>query len=337
MRTKLSRFGTFLAATLICGLAFGARAEPTKIRIAWVVVPASLAPLMLERKDVTKHLGVSYVLEPIHFEGTSPQLTALAAGELDIVTLNFASFGLAIQNAGMEDLRLIFDESEDGVDDYGTNEYMVLKNSSIQSIADLKGKVIATNAIGTAVDMAARAMLRRSKLEDKRDVTFIEAPFPTMKALLSDRRADLVSAVIPFSLDPALRDIGRTLFTQRDAMGATELSIWTVREDFITKNRAALVDFIEDALRSERWFLDSANHVAAIDILASVAKQPRERLDSWAFTKKDQYRDPQGRPNLAALQQNLRTQKDLGFLKIDIDVQKYADLALVSEAAQRLK
>jgi len=38
---------------------------------------------------------------------------------------------------------------------------------TIKTIADLKGKVIATNGIGSGVDMAMRAMLRRHHLEDK--------------------------------------------------------------------------------------------------------------------------------------------------------------------------
>ena len=46
----------------------------------------------------------------------------------------------------------------------------------------------------------------------------------------------------------------------------------------------------------------------------------------WAFTDKDQYRDPNGMPNLSALQSNLQLQKQVGFLKEDIDVKKYSDV-----------
>ena len=38
---------------------------------------------------------------------------------------------------------------------------------------------------------------------------------------------------------------------------------------------------------------------------------------------------------MTALQNNLKTQKELGLLNIDIDVGKYADLSLINEAAQR--
>ena len=75
----------------------------------------------------------------------------------------------------------------------------------MQKVADLKGKIVATNAAGSAVDIAMRAMLRKHGLEDKRDYTVIEAPFPTMKAMLAQKKADLATFVAPFSFDPELR------------------------------------------------------------------------------------------------------------------------------------
>src|SRR5579862_7973468 len=99
--------------------AFAARAEePVKLRIGWITVPIALAPIMEAKKDVTRHLGKSYTLEPIHFAGSTPQITALASGDLDIAELAFASFALAIQNAHMDDLRVIADSLQDGVKAY---------------------------------------------------------------------------------------------------------------------------------------------------------------------------------------------------------------------------
>ena len=312
-----------------------AQGAPTKIRVGWVVVPASIAPLVLEKKDILRHFGKSYVAEATRFEGTPPVITALAAGELDIGPLAFSSFGLAIQNAHMDDLRVICDEIQDGVAGHGSNEFMVLNDGPVKTVADLKGKVLATNAMGSAVDIAMRAMLRRSGLEANKDYTIVEAPFPAMRAMLSEKKADLISAVPPFSLDPALRAMARTLFTQKDAFGITQLTMWTARTGFIQKNRAALVDFLEDAVRAIRWYTDPKNHDEAVTIVAKLNKAPPERM-GWAFTEHDQYRDPNGMPNMAALQSNLQLQKQVGFLNQDIDVKKYADLSMVQEAAKRL-
>ena len=87
-----------------------AQGAPVKIRLGWVVVAASTAPLVLEKKDLLKNFGRSYVAEATRFEGTPPVITAPAAGELDIGPLAFSSFGLAIDNAHMDDLRVICDE-----------------------------------------------------------------------------------------------------------------------------------------------------------------------------------------------------------------------------------
>jgi len=312
-----------------------AQAAPLKIRIGWVVVPASTAPLVLEKKDILKHYGVSYTVEATRFAGTPPVITALAAGELDVGPLAFSSFALAIQNARMDDLRVICDEIQDGVAGHGSNEFMVLNDGPVKSIDDLKGKVLATNAMGSAVDIAMRAMLRRKGLEANKDYTIVEAPFPAMKAMLAEKKADFISAVPPFSLDPDLRGIAKTLFTQRDAFGITQLTMWTARTPFIAQNHAALVDFLEDSVRAIRWYTDPKNHEEAVAIVAKLNNAPPARVD-WAFTARDQYRDPNGTPNLGALQDNLKQQKAVGLLNDDIDVKKYSDLSMVAKAAKRL-
>jgi NitT/TauT family transport system substrate-binding protein len=213
---------------------------------------------------------------------------------------------------------------------------MVLADGPIKKIEDLKGKVVATVAAGAAVDVAMRTMLRRHGLEDKRDYAMVEAPLPTMRAMLADRKADLVPVVLPFALDPELRRIARPLFLNRDVVGVTQLLVWAARGSFIDKNRAAMIDFMEDTLRITRWFLDPANRTEVMAISGRVTKQPPERFD-WAFTKRDYYHAPGMRPDLDALQKNVAMMKDLGFVKLDIDVKKHADLSLIEAAAARLK
>jgi sulfonate transport system substrate-binding protein len=326
-----------LAGLVALAFVGGAAAEPLKIRVAWVVAVANWPSLIMEKKDLARHLGTSYVFEPVHYNGTPLMITGMATGDLEIGTLAYSSLALAIENAGMDDLRIIADDFQDGVPGYYADEYFVLADGPIKTVEDLKGKVVATNAAGSAVDIAMRAMLRKHGLEDKRDYTVVEAAFPTMRAMLTEKKAALIPGVIPFAFDPELRKNARTLFTQKDAIGTTQMIVWAARKDFIAKNRAAMVDLMEDTLRIVRWYLDPANHDAAVEIAARVTKQPPERFAPWLFTAKDYYRDPNMLPNLEALQANIATQKELGFLKTVFDVKKYADLSLVEEAAQRLK
>ena len=209
-------------------------------------------------------------------------------------------------------------------------------DSGIASVADLKGKIVGTNAAGSAVDIAAKAMLRKAKLEDRRDFTVIEASFPAMKAMLAEKKVDMIPSVVPFSEDPALRSSSRVLFTQKDALGASSLGLWVVRKSFIEKNRAALVDFLEDTLVETRWYLDPAHHEEAVRIAATFTKAPPSLFDGWLFTKKDYYRDPNLMPNLDALQSNVDLMRSLGFISGPLDVKRYIDLSMVQEAAKRL-
>src|SRR5215471_17046399 len=206
------KFGAGLLALGVLGVAAAQAAEPVKIRGAWVVPVANLPSIWLEKKDLARHLGKSYLYEPVRFQGTPPMITAIANNELEIANLAYSTLGIAIENAGMDDIRVISDEFRDGVPGYYTVEYMVLADGPIQKIEDLKGKVIATNAAGSAVDVAMRAMLKKHGLEDKRDYTTVEAPFPTMRAMLAEKKVDLIPAVLPFSLDPEMRKTGRVLF-----------------------------------------------------------------------------------------------------------------------------
>ena len=325
-----------VAAAALFGADAGQSAEPVKIRLSWVAPITNWASIMLEKKELARHLGKSYTLEPVRFAGTPPMVTALANGELEVANLAYSTLAIAIQNAGMDDLRVIADEFRDGVEGYYSQELMVLADGPIKKVADLKGKVVMTNAAGSAVDVAMRAMLRKFGLEDKRDYTFVESPFPTMRAMLAEKKVDMIPAVVPFSYDPELRKIGRTLFIQRDAIGVTDMIVWTARKPFLDKNRAAMIDFMEDTLRITRWFLDPANHAQVMEIAGRVSKQPPERFD-WLFTKRDAYHDPNMLPDLAALQKNVDMTRDLGFVRSALDVGKHADLSIVQEAAKRLK
>jgi NitT/TauT family transport system substrate-binding protein len=334
---RLARTCSIAIVVAILLLAQGAsRAEPVKIRVSWIAPLSNWGSLLLEKKDLARHMGQSYVLEPVRYSGTPQQITALANNELEIANLAYTTLPIAIHNAGLSDLRVIADELQDGIPGFYSQEYMVLKDGPVQKIEDMKGKVMAINAAGGAVDIAMRKMLRTKGLEVNRDFVQIEAPLPSMRAILADKKADMVPLVVPFSFDPELRKIAKPLFLNSDVMGVTQLLFWTARKSFIDKNRAAMVDFMEDTLRITSWFLDPKNHAEVIAIASRVTKQPPERL-GWVFTNKDYHHAAGMRPDLVALQRNVALVKELGLTDKDTDIAKYSDLSLLDDAAKRLK
>ena len=80
---RFSRTALGVAASLL--LWHGtATAEPLKLRIAWITVPTSLAPILFAKPELARHLGTSYTVEALRFSGSSQMTTALASGDLDI-------------------------------------------------------------------------------------------------------------------------------------------------------------------------------------------------------------------------------------------------------------
>src|SRR5262249_476390 len=106
-RMRLSRlmFASIAAAALFAASA-AQSAEPVKIRMSWVAPVTNWASIILEKKDLARHLGKSYTIEPVRFAGTPPMVTAIANGELEVSNLAYSTLAIAIENAGMEDLRI---------------------------------------------------------------------------------------------------------------------------------------------------------------------------------------------------------------------------------------
>src|ERR1700675_2383180 len=89
-RKAMKRTNLAVAAIIAAGmmiLSATAGAEPLKMRIGWVVTPGHLAPLIEElgkrQPGVFKHLGQSYIMEAVHFQGTTPEIQAQAINDLE--------------------------------------------------------------------------------------------------------------------------------------------------------------------------------------------------------------------------------------------------------------
>jgi ABC-type nitrate/sulfonate/bicarbonate transport system substrate-binding protein len=180
-------------------------------------------------------------------------------------------------------------------------------------------------------------MLRKRGLEANRDYTILETPFATMKQMLLEKKVDSAYFAQPFASDPEVNEKTKVLFTTADSMGIMMANFVVGRGVFMEKNRAVMVDFLEDYLRVVRWYFDQANRKEAIELVSQANKLPVAVLDKYLFTKKDNYRDMDGLPDLKAIQSNMQVQYDLGFTKTLINAEEYSDLSLVKEAAARLK
>jgi sulfonate transport system substrate-binding protein len=340
VQKRLSNNVPQLSGAILCALighASVAQAEPLKIRVDWTVVPGQFAPLIPEvpnyAPNVYRHYGKSYIVEPLKFEGGGATLTALAVGNTDVSTLSPQALVLAVTNAKL-DVRVIGQQISTEVPGY-LQTYFWAKASKVNTIDDLKGKVIGVNARGSAPDSAAEIMLAQHDLKLPNDYQILEVPFPSQLPALKADKIDVGVLIPPFNLeggaDPSLKPI----FSIGDVFGALETSMWVSRADFIKAHRAALVDFLEDNIRMRRWMTDPETRDDAIKELSAISKIPAERFQSWVYTRNDYYYDPNAMVDVTRLQRNIDDMKNARLVPEAIKASSYADLSLAQEAATR--
>jgi sulfonate transport system substrate-binding protein len=307
-------------------------ADPIKIRVGWNQAPGHAASFLYSNTALLPHYGKSYIVEPVRFKGSGEQITALATGDVDLAALGAAAMASAIQNAGL-DVRAVADVLRDGEPGYFTHPYIVRKDSGIASVADLKGKRLATNQIGSSSDMGMRAALRAQNISDA-DVTSVEVNFTNQPSFLRAGTVDLISVLPQFAEDMQKDPAMRTLFTMRDSVGVTQTVALVARKDFIDKNRAALVDFFSDHIIALRHYLDPANRDEALKAISEVTLAPPESFD-YALTKKDFFRDTSAKLDVDGLKRAADLAAQLGLVK-PIDLTKYVDVSLVNDALAQL-
>jgi NitT/TauT family transport system substrate-binding protein len=327
-------------ALLVAILGFNfATAEPVKIRVDWSIIPGQFAPLIPTvpkyGPNVYRHYGKSYVVEPIKLQGGGATLTALAADQIDIATLSPQALVLGVVEAKL-DMRVIGLQISTEVPGYLLTHFWV-RGSEIKKVEDLKGKVVAVNARGANIDSAAHMVMRKFGLEEPRDYQIVEVRFPAMIPALESKRVDAAPMVPPFDRMAARNPEFKQLFSVGDAFGPVETLMFMAKAEYVAKNKAALIDFLEDNIRMRRWMFDPKTRMDAVTQLSDTTKIPVAEYADWVYTTGDYHYHPQALVDVPRLQHNVNVLKEAGVIPNAIDIGPYVDLSLVKEAAERAK
>ena len=231
-----------VAAAAIAGLGLAAApagaAEPLVIRVGWAQTPGHLAPLVAElarrHPEIMPKDGKTYKFEPVRYAGSTPQIQALAISDLEVAAFSDSAFALAVTNAHL-DVKIVADVLQTGRPGYWAGEYVVRKDGPIKTIADVKGKRVATNAIGSEADSTMRAMLRRHGVQD-RDFTTVEANFANQPAMIEGGKVDMIELLPQFARELMATGKYRVLFNSGQVHGISDGVFWCMRGDFIVLN-----------------------------------------------------------------------------------------------------
>lgn len=320
--------GSFAASSWVSP----SRAAPVTIRYA---TGGGIGPNEMEtviwldylKSNVLKNYGKAYTLEMTFTRGSPEAAQLLAAGQVDIATLSSPAFATTIAKDAVPDgISIISDIYQDGHPGFATNTFFVVKDSPIRSVAELKGKKVAINAFGSAVDLVLRVALKKAGLDPRRDVQIVEIAFPNIAAAIREKRVDCGVLVIPFLPAESAKGDLRALFTGGDTLGPSSVAFQVATDKFIREQPDVLRAFLEDFVQGLAWYYDPANRDKAIELVAGLTKSPKDVLESYFITPRDYYRDRNGCVALAAVQKPIDAMVEYQLIARPVDAARYMKL-----------
>jgi NitT/TauT family transport system substrate-binding protein len=326
------RRSTFALTALALAFATGVQAEPLRIKLQFAASSQFVPIIPTAPKELYKHWGKSYIVEPVFMAGAGPALTAYAAGELQLAALNPQTTANAVATAKLE-LTAIAQVLSTDVPGYSGGAFYC--RDTVRTVADARGKLIGINTRGSSPEAAARTFFARNGLGDS-DWQGVEMPFPASLAALDAKRVDCAVLVTPWNhIADTQRPELKVLFRNGDVFGSVESTSWFGKPDWIAKNRAALVDFLEDHIRMRRWCLDPKTQPEAVKLIAAHDKRKVEDV-AYLFTNKDNFHHPDLMVDVARFQKNVDDLHKAGVTPHTIDAAKHIDMSLVREALARV-
>ncbi len=220
---------------LLLTLSPAAEARGREMKIALWKLPLNLPAIAaIENRTYEKAFEGEYKVEYINLPSGPKQVQAMAAGELDIAEgLGAAAVIVGIANG--VDITII------GANSRSPEAFaVVVKNSKVKGISDLKGKKVA-GLRGSVVHQLFVELLHNEGLTEK-DVEFFPMPMNAAASALIAERVD-VALLAGTEIIRAEKGGCRVI---SDGKGIVEgLSLIAARREFAEKNRAAIKKYLE--------------------------------------------------------------------------------------------
>ena len=314
----LALWGIQLILLTGIGLAF-AQDKPVPIRLGMTTTSGEdQLWLMKARPDLTPNQGKAYTLETFPFRGGDLRFKAFQSGQAD----GAVATGTGALTAATKGVPLVvvaaISEEDDGT---YSSPYVVLEESPIKSVKDLKGKTIGLNGLRESFELGARLALLDAGLDPDRDVKWAVVTPPAMGDALRAGKIDLAGLSQPFFAAEKARGGVRILFTAHSAMKFKEEFVLYFNPDFVRRNRAAMQAFASDFLAATKYYNENTRPAReAISAAKLVDMDPTVYLPMIALKRKDD-----GRPSPEYFAELQKALLRAGYIDKSIDLSSVVD------------
>jgi ABC-type nitrate/sulfonate/bicarbonate transport system substrate-binding protein len=264
-----------LLTVALAASAGAAAAQETPLRVNVFPGSQNLAIFIgLERGIFAKH-GLKIDLQ--NTPNSDAQRAGLAEGKFEVAHAGIDNAVAMVETAGRDTVIVMGGDAS-------MNEFMV--RPEINSVADMRGKVLAVDAPNTAYALVAKKILKNNGLIEGRDYTVrpVGGTLQRSQAIAADPELGGGMVNLPFSImirEKGLKSLGR----QRDFIGAYQATGAFVMRPWAQANAEVLERYLAAYVESLRVAMDPANRAEAAAVLAKrlkldpkVAEQTIEQL-----------------------------------------------------------
>jgi ABC-type nitrate/sulfonate/bicarbonate transport system substrate-binding protein len=203
-------------------------------------------------------------------------LRNLISGKYDLI-LNNADNVIAWAEGQGEDPQkndfVIFLGGSQGVDQ------KLVVAPAIKDFPDLKGKLLAADAVTTGYAVVAMAILKKHGLEWKRDYD-VKSFGNTVARADAMSRGEAAGAMMSMSEEEIQKRGFKVLAQARDYVKHYARGLGATRRPWANSNEDLVVRFNRAMIRATDWLQDSKNKEEAVQVLLSESKNNRARAES---------------------------------------------------------
>ena len=133
---------------------------------------------------------------------------------------------------------------------------MVMQDSPIKTLDDLKGKKLAFLGPGTVPDMFLGALPKRTKIR-KEEIDLVPMPAPNMPDALAQGLVDAIFAIPPADTVAEQKYKARTVANATELVSYTGLGTFAVKREFAEAHPEATKKLLRACIRFNRWIDDN--------------------------------------------------------------------------------
>jgi ABC-type nitrate/sulfonate/bicarbonate transport system substrate-binding protein len=326
MRASAFKHG-LMAAWAACALtaATSAGAQQT-IRVGWTIPAEESKYWMMKRPAEFPELGKTYNIEWVQFQGTAPMTQALAAGALDCATQSPLALAQGAVNGNLRAYIVaqhVFEKPG------GFSVYWAVKDDSpIKTIADLKGKTMSINTLGSGIYGPMAILLKQNGVEPDKDIKLVEIGFSLSEDALRSGRVDSAVMNQPFAARMEAKGGTRKLFSLSEQQKNIVHILEACRAEFVDQNPDIAKAYVRDITLGMKKALE--NRDETLKVVNEVMKAPIPILETYLLKDNDFGRDPGAAPNFAAIQTMYDTFTETGMLPKKMDVAQFKHPTIVA-------